>query len=211
MAANTKSLLTVLVFAYCNLANAQTGRERHGIWLDGALGPGWVHVSSDTLQGRNQTGIDGILAIGWTLGSRVRAGIGWAQWTSQWGAGKQNWVTSYDILVYYYPFPHRTFFLEAAVGSGDYLVVHVPAGGQRADSISLSGSAWGPTVAIGWDASLGRGRSVGSIFSFRPRLSYSYGPPRTLQSGDGTVLATGWRHHVLSLDIGVVMHPPDSR
>ena len=160
-------------------------------------------MSSDTLRGRNQSGIDGIIAVGWTFSSRLRAGIGWAQWSSGLGAGRQTWITSYDILAYYYPFAHAPFFLEAAVGSVDYLVVH--AAGERADSVYFSGSAWGPTIAVGWDASLG------SMFSLRPRLSYVYGPPRSLHSPDGTLIASAWTQHVLSLDLGFVMHPPDSR
>ncbi len=182
---------------------------RHGVWLDGAMGYGWVHVSSDTLQGRSQNGIDGILALGWTISSRLRAGVGWAQWSTKWGSGRQNWVSRYDILAYYYPFVDHSFFVEGAVGSVDYAVVHVS--GERADSNFISGNVWGPTVAVGWDVRLGTGSSVGSIFSLRPRLSYSYGPSRTLHSPDGSLIATGWRQQLLSLDIGIVMHPPDSR
>ncbi len=203
MTAKTLSVLTALLLTYCELGCAQGRPERHGVWVDGALGAGWVHMSSDTLGGRSQNGIDGIIALGWTFGSHVRAGIGWAQWTSGLGVGKRTWITSYDVLVYYYPIARRPFFLEAAVGSVDYSVVH--AAGERADSVYFSGTAWGPTVAVGWDASLG------SMFSVRPRLSYSYGPPRSLHSPDGTLVATGWKQHVLSLDVGFVFHPPDSR
>ena len=203
MTTRTLFLLIALSLTYCGLCSGQSRPERHGIWVDGALGVGQVHMSSDTLGGRSQTGIDGIIALGWTFGSRVRAGIGWAQWTSGLGSGRQTWVTSYDILVYYYPFAHRPLFLEAALGSVDYSVVH--AAGERADSVYFSGRAWGPTVAVGWDASLG------SFTSVRPRLSYVYGPPRNLHAPDGTLVATGWEQRVLSLDVGFVIHPPDSR
>jgi len=201
--AKTLSVVTALLFTYSELACAQDRPERHGVWVDAALGVGWAHTSSDTLRGRSQYGVDGIIALGGTFSSRVRAGIGWAQWTTPLGGGRQTWITSYDILLYYYPIDQRPFFLEAALGSIDYSVVH--ARGERADSVYFSGSAWGPTVAVGWDASLGRG------FSLRPRLSYSYGPPKSLHAPDGTLIATGWKQHLLSLDVGLVFHPPDSR
>jgi hypothetical protein len=201
--AKTCLLISAFLLTNCHLAFAQARPARHGVWADGALGGGWVHMSSDTLRGRSQNGIDGIMALGWTFSSRVRAGIGWAQWASGLGVGRQTWINSYDILVYYYPVPDRPFFLEAAVGSVDYAVVH--AAGERADSVYFSGSAWGPTVAVGWDASLG------SSVSLRPRLSYSYGPPRSLHSADGTLIATGWKQHLLSLDVGFVFHPQDSK
>ena len=209
MATKTLALVTALLLTCWGLAATQAHLVRHGVWLDFALGYGWVHVSSDTLQGRSQNGVDGILAFGWTLSSRVRAGVAWAQWSTKWGTGRQNWITRYDILAYYYPFADRSFFVEAAIGSGDYAVVH--ASGERADTNFISGHAWGPTVALGWDVRLGTGSSVGTLFSLRPRLSYCYGPSRTLRSPDGSLIATGWRQHLFSLDIGIVMHPRDSR
>jgi len=197
----TCSLITALLLAQGHIVSAQAHPERQGVWADLAIGEGWVHVSSDTLRGRSQSGIDGILAFGWTPCSRVRFGVSWAQWSSRWGGGKQNWITRYDILVYYYPFARNNFFVEAAAGPNDYSVVHVS--GEQADTIYLSGHTWGPTIAAGWDA-------PGGPFSLRPRLTYSYGPPRNLHSG-GTLLATGWKQHLLSLDIGVVLHAPDKQ
>jgi len=205
MATRTSALVTALLLTCWDVAAGQAHPARHGVWLDGALGYGWVHVSSDTLQGQSQHGVDGILAFGWTLGSHVRAGVAWAQWSTKWGTGRQNLITRYDILAYYYPVADRSFFVEAAIGSGDYAAVH--ASGERVDTNFISGHAWGPTVAVGWDVRLG----AGSIFSLRPRLSYCYGPSRTLHSPDGSLIASGWRQRLLSLDIGIVMHPPDSR
>lgn len=193
-----------LLLTVCNLAAAQARPVRHGIWLDGALGGGWVHGSSATVGGQTQAGFDVVLAGGATLTSRVRAGVGVDQWTSRWGAGTQNWFTSFNVLLYFYPVPHRNLFLEVAAGNATYSVVHVPSGGERADSVHLSGSAGGALVAAGWDAPVGKG------FSVRPRLSYSYGPPRDLQSSDGTPAITGWKVHSLSLSVGLVYHPPDS-
>jgi hypothetical protein len=202
-------LATALLLTYCDLAAIRSRPVRHGVWLDVAVGYGWVRVSSDTLQGRSQNGVDGILALGGTISSRLRAGVGWAQWSTKWGSGRQNCVTRYDILAYYYPFVDHSFFVEAAIGSVDYAGVH--ASGERADSTFISGHVWGPTVAVGWDVQLGTGSSEWSIVSLRPRLSYSYGPSRTLHSPDGSLIATGWRQRLLSLDIGLVMHQPDRR
>src|SRR5882762_5994464 len=97
-----------------------------------------------------------------------------------------------------------TFYLQAGAASADYMVVRVPTGGERADSTYFSGTAWGITTAVGWDIPV-----HGSV-SLRPLLSYSYGPPRGLHSSDGTVIATGWKHHLLSLDVALVFHPRDS-
>ena len=205
MTVKTCLLMSALLLTYCDRAHAQARPTRHGLWMDVGLGDGSLHVSSDTLRGRSQNGIDFVWDFGWTLSSRVRAGIGVDQWTSKWGAGKQNWVTSFNILVYYYPLARRTFYLQAGAASADYMVVHVPGGGERADSTYFSGTAWGITGAAGWDI------PVHGIFSVRPLLSYSYGPPRSLHSPDGTLIATGWRHHLLSLDLGLVFHPTDSR
>src|SRR6266571_4816510 len=168
---------------------------------------GLAHLSSDTLAGQNHNGIDFIFDLGWTLSSRVRAGIGVDQWTSRWGAGKQTWLTSYNLSVYYYPLAHRTLFLQAGAGGSDYSVVHVPwqlLGADRADIVYLSGSAWGATAAADWDARLGK------RVSLRPRFSYSYGSPRRLHAADGTLLATGWKQRWLSVDVGLVLHPADS-
>ena len=202
MAVKTVSLLNALVLASSHLASAQAPPERYGVWTDLALGCGWVDMSSDTLRGRSENDKDFIFALGWTISSHVRAGIGVAAWSHPMGAGRETWINRYNILVYYYPFTHRSVFLEAAAGPVDYLVVH--ASGETADTIYFSGNAWGPTLGVGWDLPL-----VGG-FSLRPRLTYSYGPPRTLHS-DGTLIATGWKLHLVSLDLGVVMHPGDSR
>jgi hypothetical protein len=173
--------------------------------MDVAFGDGLAHYSSDTLRGRDQNGIDFIWDFGLTLSPRVRAGIGVNQWMSSWSAGKNTWLTSFALLVYYYPLARRTFFLQAGVGSANYSVVH-DAGffSERADSVFVSGTAWGVTVAAGWDAPLH------GVISLRPRLAYSYGFPRRLHSPDGTLMATGWKQNLLSLDLGVVVHPKDS-
>jgi hypothetical protein len=135
----------------------------------------------------------------------VRAGIGVDQWMTSWAAGKNTWLTSFDILIYCYPLASRTLFLQAGAGTANYSVVHDPGFfAERADSTFLSGTAWGVTVATGWDVPLH------GMFSLRPRLSYSYGSPRSLHSPDGTLLATGWKQGLLSLDVGVVVHPKDS-
>ncbi len=200
-------LMSALLLTYNSSAHAQDGSARHGFWMDVALGDGLAHLSSDTLAGQNRNGIDFIFDLGWTLSSRVRAGIGVDQWTSRWGAGEQTWLTSYNLSVYYYPLAHRTLFLQAGAGGSDYSVVHVPwqfLGADRADTVYLSGSAWGATAVAGWDARLG------SRVSLRPRFSYSYGSPRRLHAADGTLLATGWKQHWLSVDIGLVLHPADS-
>lgn len=202
LAAKTVSLLSALVLAYSDLAYAQARPERYGVWTDLAVGWGWVQMSSDTLRGRNQNDTDFIFALGWTFGSHVRAGLGVAAWAHPLGAGKEIWINRYEILVYYYPLTRHSLFLEAAAGPVDYSVVH--ASGETADITYFSGNAWGPTLGVGWDLS-----PVGP-FSIRPRLTYSYGPPRTLHSGD-TLIATGWKLHVVSLGLGVVMHPADSR
>ena len=204
MTAKTCFLMSALLLTYCERAHAQARPTRHGLWMDVGLGDGSLHVSSDTLRGRSQNGIDFVWDFGWTLSSRVRAGIGVDQWTSKWGGGKQNWITSFNILAYYYPLARRTFYLQAGAANADYMVVQVPGGGERADSTYFSGTAWGITGAAGWDI------PVHGILSVRPLLSYSYGPPRSLHSPDGTLIATGWRHHLLSLDLGLVFHPKDS-
>jgi hypothetical protein len=197
-------LLSALLFTYCNRAHAQARPLRHGLWMDLGLGGGSLHVSSDTLRARTQNGFDFIVDAGWTFTSQLRAGVGIDQWTSKWGSGKQNWVTSLNILVYYYPLADRTLYLQAGAANADYMAVHVQGGGERADSTYFEGTAWGITGGVGWDIPL-----HGAV-SIRPLLSYSYGPPRSLRSPDGTLIATGWRQHLLSLDIGVVLHPRDS-
>src|SRR5207249_9389776 len=107
-------LMSALLLTYNSLAHAQDGPARRGFWMDVALGDGLAHLSSDTLAGQNRNGMDFIWDLGWTLSSRVRAGIGVDQWTSRWGAGKQTWLTSFNLSVYYYPLAHRTLFLQAA-------------------------------------------------------------------------------------------------
>lgn len=203
MTPRTCFLVTTLLLSYCDRTYAQARPTRHGLWMDAAVGSGWLHVSSDTLRGRNQTGMDFIWDFGWTFGSHLRAGVGVDQWTSEWGGtGKQNWITSFNGLIYYYPLAHRTFYLQAGAANADYMVVH--AGAERADRVYCSGTAWGLTGAAGWDI------PVSETLSLRPLLSYSYGPPRSLHAPDGTLVATGWKQRLVSLDVGFVLHPADS-
>jgi len=200
LTAKTCLLMSALLVTHSHRAHAQDRPARQGPWLDIALGYGSAHYSSDTLRGRNQDGIDFIWDFGLTLSSRARAGIGVDQWMSSWGAGKNTWLTSFDILVYYYPFARRTFFLQAGAGSANYSVVHDPGFfAERADSTYFSGTAWGVTGAAGWDI------PVHGVLAIRPLLSYSYALPRNVHAPDGTLIATGWRHHLLSLDLGLVV------
>src|SRR5947207_13198043 len=83
-------LMSALLLTYNSLAHAQDGPARRGFWMDVALGDGLAHLSSDTLAGQNRNGMDFIWDLGWTLSSRVRAGIGVDQWTSRWGAGRSE-------------------------------------------------------------------------------------------------------------------------
>src|SRR2546425_9545468 len=76
-------LMSALLLTYNSSAHAQDGPARHGFWMDVALGDGLAHLSSDTLAGQNRNGIDFIFDLGWTLSSRVRAGIGVDQWRSE--------------------------------------------------------------------------------------------------------------------------------
>lgn len=202
--AKTCLLISALLLACFDRTHGQALPTRHGAWMDIGLGEGSLHVASDTLRGRTQNGNDFIWDFGWTFSSRIRGGIGVDQWTSKLGAGNQNWTTSFNILVYYYPLARRTLFLEAGAAHADYRAVHVPEGGERADRTYFSGTAWGITGAAGWDI------PVHGIPLIRPHMSFSYGPPRSLRSPDGTVIATGWKQHLLSLDVAIVFHPEDS-
>jgi hypothetical protein len=207
MTAKTLWLVSALLLMHSGRVDAQVGPVRHGFWMDVALGDGLAHMSSDTTPSQTRNGVDFILDLGWTFGSRVRAGVGVGQWTSRWGAGKQTWLTSYGVSAYYYPVAHRTAFLEVAAGGSYYARVHVPwqfLGADRADTTYLSGTAWGATVAAGWDARLGK------HVSLRPRFAYSYGAPRNVHAADGTLLATRWKHDLLAIDVGLVFHPADS-
>lgn len=208
MTTKTCCFVSALLFAQLGRADAQGNRVRHGLWLEVGLGDGLAHFSSDTTP-RSQTrnGADCTFDLGWTFGSRVRAGVSLGQWTSRLGAGKQTWLTRYGVSAYYYPIAHRTAFLQVGAGGSYYARVHVPwqfLGADQADTTYLSGTAWGATVAAGWDAPLGR------RFALRPRLVYSYGAPRNVHSADGSLLATHWKHDLVALDVGVVLHPADS-
>src|SRR5439155_12703766 len=111
----------------------------------------WPICRAIPSRARTATASTSFSILGGRLSSRVRAGIGVDQWTSRWGAGKQTWLTSYNLSVYYYPLAHRTLFLQAGAGGSDYSVVHVPwqfLGADRADTVYLSGSAWGATAAV---------------------------------------------------------------
>jgi len=210
-----KSLVTprsVLVIAALSLADltpahAQDYPTRHGLWGGATLGYGSASLSSDTLPGRHLNGFDVTLDVGWTLSSHARIGIEIDQWTSRLGAGRQTWLTNYLASLYYYPRTHRTFFVQAAAGISDYADVHLPwafLGSSFADTVYYSGAAWGATAGVGWDIPLGAGSSL------RPRVAFSYGWPRNLHSADGSVVATGWAQHWLSVDVGLVFHPGDS-
>jgi len=197
--------MSVLLLMHAGRAYAQGGPVRHGFWLDYAEGQGWAHMTGDTAP-RSAVHSGGItnIDLGWTFGSRVRVGVGAGQWARELGGGMETWLTSYGITAYYYPVARRSAFLQVEAGGSYYALVHVPWGGEAADTTYLSGTAWGATVAVGWDVRLGE------IFTLRPRLAYSYGAPRSVRSADGTLLAAHWKDELLVIDVGMVLHPPDS-
>ena len=207
MTPRTLCAFSGLLLVWAFPAGAQGDRARHGLWGHLALGYGLASFASDTLAGDRRSGFDFVFDAGFTPNSQVRVGIGVDQWASRLGSGKQTWLINWIGSVYYYPLTRRTFFLHAGAGVSDYSYVHLPwafLGSSFADTVYVSGAAWGATAGAGWDIPLRGGGTV------RPRLEYSYGSPRNLHSANGTVVATGWRQHWLSLDVGLVFHPADS-
>ena len=197
--------VSALLLMCCGRADAQGGAVRHGIWVNLAAGDGWAHMSSDGQpKGATRNGSLFSFDLGWTFGSRVRAGVGASQWARELGGGNEDWITSYGVSAFVYPVAHRSVFLEAGAGGSYYARVHVPPDGERADTTYLSGTGWGATVAAGWDA------RIGDVFTLRPRLAYAYGAPRTVRYADRTLLATHWKQRMVSVDVGIVLHPPDS-
>jgi len=144
------------------------------------------------------------LGLGWTFGSQFRAGVGASQWVRELGSGNEDWITNYGASAFYWPIVHRSVFLEVDAGGSYDARIHLNPDGERADTTYWSGTGWGVALAAGWDA------RVSDLLTVRPRLAYSHGAPRRVHYADGTLLATHWKDDLLTIDLGLVLHPRDS-
>jgi Outer membrane protein beta-barrel domain len=148
---------------------------------------------------------------GWNLHGPTLLGTGGLMLTPHWGVGiglDQWWRSPADseatslgtVMLRYYPITRAGAFVEAGVG---YSRAEVRLDGSRV----AKGRSWGLMAAVGYDVRVLRWNCPGSTtcdLMLTPRVSYVYSPMGDVRYAAGSPpFATGWRHQVLSVGLGV--------
>jgi len=111
-------------------------------------------------------------------------------------------ITTGRASLYYYPRIQSGFFLEGGAGVSNYRVLKGLHEGflfENADATYYSGTGFGFTVGLGYDARLSRS------FSIRSRAAYTHADVGTLHSPHGAAVASGWTQNVLSVGVGMAL------
>ena len=147
----------------------------------------------------NVGGTTATIQFGQTVSQHVQIG-GSADWwwhsaiTTQ---GWDRWINHFALSLFYYPWTVRHgFFIE---GGPAVTVAHAAV----TDSTGLQRHGWGFSIGIGYDVATCR------VVSLTPRLAYSYGWVGDIDYPLGTNVpfARGWKHEVVSLGLGITLHP----
>ena len=160
--------------------------QRHGFWLAGGVGGGSARVSCDSCG--NHSGRGGVsysIALGATPNPRLRVGAEWRYWVRY--VDTVPLIQTYTALASYYPRPRGGPFVEAGLGLARY--------SASFHTILYVGNGLGVNVATGWEIPFRGGPSL------RPQVSYLTGAVGTLRRSSGALVATGWKQHLLLIEI----------
>jgi len=185
---NRLAVATVMLLSLTTPSVAQTpiGAQGHGFWLAVGVGGGSARVSCDTCgthSGRG--GVSYSIALGATPNPRLRVGAEWRYWVRY--VDTVPLIQTYTALASYYPRPRGGPFVEAGLGLARY--------SASFHAILYVGNGLGVSVATGWEIPFRGGPSL------RPQVSYLMGAVGTLRRSSGTLVATGWKQHLLLIEI----------
>jgi len=185
---NRLAVATVMLLSLTtpSVAQAPIGAQRHGFWLAVGVGGGSAHVSCDSCG--NHSGRGGVsysIALGATPNPRLRVGAEWRYWVRY--VDTVPLIQTYTALASYYPRPRGGPFVEAGLGLARY--------SASFHTILYVANGLGMSVATGWEIPFRGGPSL------RSQVSYLMGAVGTLRRSSGTLVATGWKQHLLLIEI----------
>jgi len=199
-------LLTLLLFGAGRSALAQD-EQRHGFWFGFGLGYGPATFACDSCDYRqatasNQARISGgtvSFGLGGTPSPRFRVGAEYRSWLH----GQKNdsipTIETVSLLFALYARERGGPFLEGGVGVSSYALQKAPADLIEPESKAgtfVSGGGLALNLGAGWD-----------FGSFSPRIAYSLAREDPLKGDGAATVATGWRHKVLVLEVGIRGQP----
>jgi hypothetical protein len=192
----------VLLVGYSVRTRAQE-KPFHG-WALLGLGTGSANVAcsgGSCQSGWKLHGPTLFITVGAMLTPHLGLGVGLDQW---WRRPEDTETTNTGTLfLHYYPSVRVGAFIEGGAGLSRASV--------RLDGDTIAqGSRWAVMTAVGYDVRLHRVH--GADISLIPRVSYVYSPIGDLGYAAGRApFATGWRHQVLSVGLGIGVVGPRTR
>jgi hypothetical protein len=197
-------LASVMLPAYSVPARAQE-KPLHG-WALLGLGTGSANVACDVggcPRGWKLHGPTLILTAGVMLTPHLGVGLGLDQWWR--GPADTEATNTGTVFVHYRPSVRAGAFIEGGVGLSRADV--------RLDRDSVAqGRRWAVMAAVGYDVRLVRLKRADADITLTPRVSYVYSVIGDLTYAVGRPpFATGWRHQVLSVGLGVGFSGPTAR
>ena len=197
-------LVALLLSTRWAIAGAQD-YERHGGWFEFNLGAGLARFACDSCDYHRATatnsaqlaGLAVSFGAGGTLSPRLRAGFEYRTWLHRPFANDDTTpeLQMLNFLVVAYARDQGGPFLELGAGPSEYSLARgvdlIEPVSKTANPV-VSGGGDGLQLGVGWEF-----RSGGSA-----RLIYSLAREPTLGADGGATVATGWRHHVLLLELG---------
>lgn len=184
----------VMLLASSTAARAQD-RERRG-WLVLGVGTGSANIACDgdgCASGWNLHGPTLLGTVGFMVKPHLGVGLALDQW---WRSPSDSEATSLGaVVLHYYPILRAGAFVEAGAG---YSRAEVGLGGDT----TARGKSVGLMAAVGYEVRVVRVK--GGDITVTPRVSYVFSPVGRLTYAAGRPpFATGWRHQVLSVGLGV--------
>lgn len=199
-------LLAALLAGSVSTALAQDA-QRHGFWFEVGFGYGSAAFACDSCDYRHATasdhmGINGgtvSLGLGGTPSPRFRVGAEYRAWLHDQHNDSTPTIETLSLLFTMYARERGGPFVEAGVGLSEYSLQKA-----RADLIEpeskagafVSGGGLALNFGAGWD-----------FRGFSPRIAYSLARESPLKGAGGATVATGWRHHVLLLELSMRGQP----
>jgi hypothetical protein len=188
-------LIALLLSTRWAVAGAQD-LERHGFWLEFALGAGPARFACDSCDYNRATGNNSSQLGGWvvsfgaggTSSPRLRAGFEYRAWLHRPFANDDTTpeIELLNFLVVAYARDQGGPFLELGAGVSAYSLAHgvdliEPA--SKTGNPLVDGGGVGVQLGVGWEFKSG----------LTGQVIYSLAREQTLKAGGGATVATGWR------------------
>ena len=168
--------------------------QGRGGWGVLGLGTGTAHVACDGCTSGWNQGPTLLGTVGVMFTSHLGVGLGLDEW---WRDPDHSEATNTGtVLVHYYPKARGGAFAEAGAGLSEAEV--------NVNGTTAKGKGWALMASVGYD--LPFVGALGGAFGVTPRVSYVYSSVGDLRYASGSApYATGWRHQVVSVGIGLAL------